>query len=148
MLNRLLLPGFFQICILLLGTNFAHAQEDELASVDLTNLYGIWESEGTIMGKDGEGWVMPHKHSAPDCGKDHTIFEEDNTAKEVNYSEECAEKVKPFDWELDGETLLLTRGESTIKWHILHLDENTMRVGVQFRPNSEHKMYVAYKRKE
>lgn len=148
MANKMLLIGVTLIYAVFMAASSAHAQDADSLKIEPSSLVGMWEVEGNIMGEGGEGWVMPHKHSAPDCGNDHTIFEEGNTAKEVKYSEECSEKINTFKWELNGNTLLLSRGESTIQWHILHLDENSMRVGVQFRPNSERRMYVAYKRKE
>lgn len=116
--------------------------------IDETKLSGVWEVEGTLMGDNGEGWLMPHKQSAPDCGKDHTVFMEDHTAKEVKYREGCESRESTFEWKLDGDTLTLTKGERSIIWHILSLEDGTLKVGVQVRPDSDNRMYVVYKKKE
>jgi hypothetical protein len=115
--------------------------------IDEAALAGAWEIEGTLMGDDGEGWLMPHKHSAPDCGKDHTFFAEDHTAKEVKYKPNCEPSENSFEWKLDGDTLVLTKGERSIQWHILSLEDGSLKVGIQLRPNSDHRMYVVYKKR-
>lgn len=115
-------------------------------TIDEASLTGAWELEGNVMGDDGEGWVLPHKHSAPDCGKDHTFFAEDYTAKEVKYAEGCAPIETSFEWKLEGDTLTLTKGERSIQWHILSLEDGTLKVGVQLRPDSDNRLYVVYKR--
>lgn len=121
-------------------------------SVTLTaqeyNITGVWEKEGTPMGEDGTGWVMPHKHSAPDCGKDHSVFNADNTGKEVKYNENCETSASDFKWSLEGNVLTFTKGERSVNWHIKSIEDGTMTMGVKPRPNSENLMYVIFKRKE
>ncbi|GGD99809.1 lipocalin family protein [Planktosalinus lacus] len=133
---------FLFITALLLWSHAATSQ-----TIDEAMLTGAWELEGNIMGDDGEGWVMPHKHSAPDCGKDHTFFAEDHTAKEVKYTANCAPSENTFTWQLDGDTLTLTKGERSIQWHVLSLKDDTLKVGVQLRPDSDHRLYVVYKKR-
>lgn len=114
--------------------------------IDKEALIGIWEIEGTLMGDNGKGWVMPHKHSAPDCGKDHTVFSADGNAKEVKYTSTCEPKEQILQWELEGSKLVLSKRERRITWHLLSLENGQLKVGIQMRPDSEHRMYVAYKK--
>jgi len=89
---------------------------------------------------------MPHKHSAPDCGKDHTVFSADGNAKEVKYTSTCEPKEQILQWELEGSKLVLSKRERRITWHLLSLENGQLKVGIQMRPDSEHRMYVAYKK--
>lgn len=66
MIKKILLIGVFQIYTVLLSATFVNAQEADSFTIDTASLVGTWEVEGSIMGERGEGWVMPHKHSAPD----------------------------------------------------------------------------------
>lgn len=115
-------------------------------NISKETIMGTWEKAGTIMGKNGEGWVMPHKHSAPDCGKDHTVFFPDGNGKEVTYSMDCEPVEKPFMWKLENSQLRLSKGERNITWHLLGLEDNQLKVGIQIRPDSERRMYVVYNR--
>lgn len=117
-------------------------------NIDKEALTGTWVVEGTIMGDNGEGWVMPHKHSAPDCAKDHTVFSSDGNSKEVKYTSTCEPIEQIFQWELEGSKLILSKGDKSITWHLLSLEDNQLKVGVQMRPNSERRMYVAYRKQE
>lgn len=117
-------------------------------NMDKEAIIGTWETAGTIMGDNGEGWVMPHKHSAPDCGKDHTVFFPDGNGREVKYTAGCETVEQTFQWELEGAELKLSRGDRSITWHILSLEGDQLKVGVQVRPNSEHRMYVAYNKQQ
>lgn len=117
-------------------------------NMDKEAIIGTWETAGTIMGDNGEGWVMPHKHSAPDCGKDHTAFFPNGSGKEVKYNADCEPIEQTFQWKLEGAELKLSRGDRSITWHILSLEGDQLKVGVQVRPNSEHRMYVAYNKQQ
>lgn len=110
------------------------------------DIMGTWEKAGVIMGKNGEGWVMPHKHTAPDCGEDHTVFFPDGNGKEVTYNKNCEPVEKPFVWKLENSQLRLSKEEKNITWHLLSLEDNQLKVGIQIRPNSERRMYVVYNR--
>lgn len=141
MKKSILKTVFLFTTTLLLANPATFAQTIEEAS-----LIGAWDLEGNLMGDDGEGWTLPHKHSAPDCGKDHTFFAEDHTAKEVKYTQGCTPVETAFQWKLDGDTLILTKGERSMQWHILSLEDGTLKVGVQLKPDSDKRMYVVYKR--
>ncbi|MBR9855898.1 MAG: hypothetical protein GYB37_15195 [Algicola sp.] len=117
-------------------------------NMDKDVLIGTWETAGTIMGDNGEGWIMPHKHSAPDCGNDHTVFFADGNGKEVKYNTNCEPIEQPFQWKFEGSKVMLSRGEKNIAWHILSLEDNQLKVGIQIRSNSEYKMYVAYNKQQ
>mgnify|MGYP001167108842 CR=1 FL=1 len=142
MKNNIFKTTVLFITVLLLWSPGAPAQV-----IDEAALTGAWELEGNMMGDDGEGWLLPHKHSEPDCGKDHTVFAEDHTAKEVKYNPNCEPSENTFEWMLDGETLTLTKGERSIQWHILSLEDGTLKVGVQLRPDSDNRLYVVYKKR-
>lgn len=109
-------------------------------------IIGIWEIQGTLMGDDGSGWLMPHKHTSDDC-KDHTAFAEDLTAKEVKHNSNCEANERIFGWKLDGNVLTLTKDERSIKWHIKSIEDGKMTVGVQVRPDSENRMYVVFEKR-
>jgi len=111
------------------------------------DIEGHWEIEGVIMGEPETGSILPHKHAAPDCGKDYSFFAENRTGKDVKYNQDCKTSETTFDWKLEGNQLTLTRDSRSIVWHILSLKDNVLRVGIQPRPDSENKMYVSYKRK-
>ncbi|WP_206073997.1 lipocalin family protein [Marixanthomonas spongiae] len=127
------------LALILFATATAFGQ-----TVNAETLIGTWELKGTLMGNDGSGWVLPHKHSAPDCGKDHTQFSINNQGKELTYHQNCDVNEKPFQWHLEGNTLTLSRGEKTVLWHILSLENGRLKVGVQTHPDATNKMYVMY----
>lgn len=143
MKNSVIKTAFLFVIGLLISSSMTFAQ-----TIDEETLIGEWEIEGTLMGDDGEGWLAPHKQSAPDCGEDHTVFAEDHTAKEVKYAESCDTKENEFKWKLDGDTLILSKGERSVTWHILSLEDGTLKIGVQMRADSDNRMYVVYKRRE
>ena len=117
-------------------------------NIDKETLTGTWVVEGTIMGDNSEGWEMPHKHSAPDCAKDHAVFSSDGNSKEVKYTSTCEPIEQIFQCELEGSKLILSKGDKSITWHLLSLEDNQLKVGGQMRPNSERRMYVAYRKQE
>ncbi|MCE7054704.1 lipocalin family protein [Algoriphagus sp. AGSA1] len=137
-INKILLS----IIGMALCCGFALAQSPTIQPEDLI---GSWEKEGTLMGDNGTGWLNPHKHASEDC-KDHTVFMEGNKAKEVKNNEACEASEREFSWQLEGDSLTLTMGERSIVWHILSIEGDTMKVGVQLRADSEHRMYVVYKK--
>lgn len=114
-------------------------------SIDEKDFFGTWEIQGTLMGDDGKGWLLPHKNASPNC-KDYTIFLSDHTGKEIKFQEGCEIGEQDFLWEINEDQLVLTRGERTIIFHIASLEEDVLTVGVQLRANSENRMYVKYKR--
>ncbi|WP_297337891.1 lipocalin family protein [Algoriphagus sp.] len=143
MKTRTILSAFL-ICLgLVAWSSFSLAQR-----ISEESIFGVWEVEGTILGDNGEGFVLPHKHSAPDCGKDHTQFTEEFTAKDVKYKEDCSPVENEFSWKLEENTLTLTKGERSVQWHILSIEDGQMKVGIQVRPDSENRMYVSYKKRE
>ncbi|WP_086477620.1 lipocalin family protein [Arenibacter amylolyticus] len=110
-------------------------------------LLGKWEVQGTIMGEDGNGWVVPHSHSNKECGLDHSEFNEDHTVTEVTYTSDCETKERVFEWSIEDEdTLTLSSGDRSINWHILSIEDTIMKVGLQLNPYSERRMYVSYKK--
>ena len=117
-------------------------------SITAAALAGSWEIEGTIMGDEGDGWVLPHKHSAPDCGKDYTLFLKDHTAKEIKYADNCNAIENEFTWKLDGNTLALTKGERKLLWHILSNENGRLKVGIQPLPGSANRIYMVYRKRE
>ena len=134
----------YTILVMVLLCQMAWAQN---TAVQIPDLIGTWEIQGTLMGDDGSGWLMPHKHASETC-KDHSVFLENNKGKEVKYDESCEASGQDFSWSLEDGSLTLTRGERSITWHILSLEDNTMKVGVQLQPDSERRMYVVYKKLE
>lgn len=129
---------------MMLICNVAPAQTTTILPEDLV---GTWEIQGTLMGDDGSGMLLPHKHASEDC-KNHSVFMENNQGKEVRYQENCEAKEQEFSWSLEADSLTLTRGERSITWHILSLEDNTMKIGVQLRPDSEKRMYVVYEKQK
>ncbi|MAP80993.1 MAG: hypothetical protein CL526_07875 [Aequorivita sp.] len=111
-------------------------------------LIGTWEIQGTLMGDNGEGWLMPHNQANPDCEADHTVFAEDNTASEVRYNKNCDAKEKSFSWKREGDHIILTSGDRTVDWLIHSIEGDKMTVGVQMRPNAKNRMYAVYKKQE
>ncbi|WP_225036006.1 lipocalin family protein [Winogradskyella sp. SM1960] len=109
-------------------------------------LIGTWEIQGTLMGDNGEGWLAPHKQANPDCKPNHSVFTEEHVAKEVRYNQDCEAKENTFEWELNGDTLTLSKGDRSINWLIHSIEDDKMTVGVQVRPKSENRMYVVYKK--
>ena len=110
------------------------------------DLIGRWDIQGSLMGDDGTGWLLPHKPANPDCEADHTIFYDNNTSEEVYHDKDCKASENVFEWKLNGNILTLTKGERNVKWHIKSFEEGKMIIGVQVRPNSENLMYVVYKK--
>ncbi|WP_417200680.1 lipocalin family protein [Bizionia sp.] len=108
---------------------------------------GTWEKVGTPMGEDGTGWILPHKQSASNCGKDHSVFFADQTGQEVTYKEPCESKVRTFNWRLEGNLLTLSRGDRYVIWQIKSIEDDTMVVGIAPKPGSENLMYAVYKKK-
>ncbi|WPR75425.1 lipocalin family protein [Algoriphagus sp. NG3] len=114
-------------------------------SIDEKDIIGNWEIQGTLMGEDGSGALLPHKNVSPDC-KDYSVFLDDYSGKDVRHKQDCEAREQEFSWEINDDVLTLSRGERSIKWHIASIEENTMTVGVQLKPDSENRMYVQYKK--
>lgn len=115
--------------------------------IDKEDIIGTWDIQGTLVGDDGEGILLPHKQANPECEANHTVFSKSHTAKEVRYNTSCEITENAFDWKLQGNILTLTSGERSINWFIQSVDDGTMTVGVQVRPDSERRMYVVYKKR-
>lgn len=148
-MRRYLLIIVFHLAGAWLSTAYAHGEKKDDANVlEMHDLVGAWEIEGVFMGEGDNGWVLPHKQSAPDCGQDHSVFRTDHTGGEITFDENCNPIEKSFRWKLEGNTLTLERGGRSIKWHIQSLQEKSLRVGVQVRPDSESRVYVVYNKKE
>ena len=111
-------------------------------------LIGTWEIQGTLMGDNGEGWLVPHKQANPDCTADHTVFTADHIAKEVKHNKSCEANETTFDWKLDDSLLTLTKDERSINWLIHSIENGKMIVGVQTRPGSKNRMYVVYQKRD
>lgn len=117
-------------------------------TVSEESVLGTWNIQGTLMGDDGAGWLMPHKQANPDCEADHTVFSKDHTAKEVKYNSSCEAKENAYDWKLENNVLTLIKGERTMTGHIKSIEDGTMTVGISISPNSEKRMYVVYKKRD
>ena len=135
--NYLMLYLMLSFCICIAS---AFAQ-----SIDEKDIIGNWEVQGTLMGDDGSGALLPHKNVSPDC-KDYSVFLDDYSGKDVRHKQDCEAREQEFSWEINDDVLTLSRGERSIKWHIASIEENTMTVGVQLKPDSENRMYVQYKK--
>lgn len=135
----------FLLAVCMVCTQIILAQQSN-TDIQAEAIEGVWEVQGNQMGEGESAWVMPHKHTAPDCGKDHTLFSADNTGSEVRFSADCTTIERNFNWTLDGDVLMLTSGDKSIEWHIRELSESKMTVGVAVRPGAENKMYVVYKK--
>lgn len=110
-------------------------------------LMGTWEMEGTLMGDNGEGWLLPHKQANPDCEVDYNVFTEDYISKEVRYNKNCEANENIFNWRLEGNILTLTKDEQEINGLIHSIGDDKMTIGVQIRPGSEERMYIVYKKR-
>ncbi|WP_460538530.1 lipocalin family protein [Echinicola sediminis] len=116
-------------------------------NIDERDIIGTWEIQGTLMGDDGSGALLPHKNVSPDC-KDYSVFLDDHSGKDVRHKQDCEAREQEFSWEINGDVLTLSRGERSIEWHIANIEEDILTVGVQMRADSEKRMYVEYKKME
>lgn len=116
---------------------------------NIAKLTGVWEIEGTLMGDNGEGWLMPHKPKNPECEtKDHVVFKEGGEAFEVFYSSECAENRKEYDWKLDENQIILSKSDVSKPMLLHKVDGDQLILGLRPRPGSDKWMYVRYKKIE
>lgn len=104
--------------------------------------------EGVIMGGDVSGWILPSKHVGNNCRKDYTVFFEDKTAKEVVYNSSCEPEIKNFNWIIQDSVISLIGNEKTIKWKVGSMENNVLKVGIEFNSSSKRKLYVSFKRRE
>lgn len=111
------------------------------------SLIGTWDIHGTLIGENGEGWLLPHNQANPDCEVDYNVFTEDYISKEVRYNKNCEANENIFNWRLEGNILTLTKDEREINGLIHSIGDDKMTIGVQIRPGSEERMYIVYKKR-
>lgn len=64
------------------------------------------------------------------------------------YNSSCEPEIKNFNWIIQDSVISLIGNEKTIKWKVGSMENNVLKVGIEFNSSSKRKLYVSFKRRE